>query len=73
MSSVRWEWQDSGSSPGHLQAVADDGTFSAVQAAYRALLDHGVSCRACREPEKRCEVADGLYRAWRDAGGPWAQ
>ncbi|HLL35689.1 MAG TPA: hypothetical protein VK545_17795 [Streptomyces sp.] len=51
--------------------------------AYSALPDHGVTCADCRSAEGRtvsdgrtvsegrCAVFDGLYRAWRDAGGPW--
>lgn len=79
MSGVRWEWRDEGSGPGHMQAVADDGMFSDVRGAYRALLAHCAICSECRSQdgneesqEIRCEVASGLYRAWRNAGGPRA-
>lgn len=67
MSGIRREWHDSGSSSGHLQTVADSGTFNRAQTAYRAYLNHATECDGCVRGEKRCPAADRLWRAYRDA------
>lgn len=70
MSDRRRERCDTSSGSGHGQAVADSGTYSEVQRAYHALLEHSLHCANYRSSEGRCEPADGRYRAWRRAGGP---
>ncbi|MFE9765133.1 hypothetical protein ACFYPC_11460 [Streptomyces sp. NPDC005808] len=67
MTGTRWQWEDSGSGPGHMQKVADNGTCNRVQAAYRAYLDHSVACEGCGHGETRCPTADELWRAYRAA------
>ncbi|MCX4973281.1 hypothetical protein [Streptomyces sp. NBC_00620] len=67
MSGTRWEWRDSGSSSGHMQKVADSGTFNRVQAAYRAFLGHASGCGDCGHGATRCPTADDLWRAYRAA------
>lgn len=67
MSGVRREWRESGSASGHMQMVADSGTFSRIQTAYRAYIDHATTCDGCGHGERRCSTADQLWRAYRAA------
>ena len=67
MSGTRWQWRDSGSASGHMQRVADSGTYHRVQTAYRAFLTHATGCGDCEHGAKRCTKADELWRAYRAA------
>ncbi|MFF4347838.1 hypothetical protein [Streptomyces sp. NPDC001530] len=67
MSGTRWEWRDSGSASGHMQRVADSGTYSRMQTAYRAYINHATGCDGCGYGERRCSTADQLWRAYRAA------
>ena len=65
--SVRREWRDSGSGHGHMQMVADSGTYSRMQTAYRAYINHATACDGCGHGERRCAEADELWRTYRAA------
>lgn len=67
MSGVRREWRGFGSGPGHMQAVADSGTYSRMQTAYRAYINHSTACDACGHGETKCAAADQLWRAYKAA------
>ncbi|MFF1702622.1 hypothetical protein [Streptomyces sp. NPDC058252] len=67
MSGVRREWHDSGSASGHMQTVADSGTYNRMQAAYRAFIGHATGCESCGHGEKRCTVADQLWQEYKAA------
>ncbi|WP_406476044.1 hypothetical protein [Streptomyces sp. NBC_01615] len=66
MSGIRREWRDSGSA-GHMQLVAKSGTYSRMQTAYRAFLNHSTGCEGCGRGERRCATADELWKAYRAA------
>jgi hypothetical protein len=61
---ARWQWQESGNSSGHMQRVADSGTYSRVTNAYRAFMGHSLHCDDCEYGEKRCETAKGLWATY---------
>ncbi|WP_143674282.1 MULTISPECIES: hypothetical protein [Streptomyces] len=67
MSAVRREWRDSGSAFGHMQAVADSGTYSRIQTAYRAYITHATACEGCGHGQAKCTTADQLWRAYKAA------
>ncbi|WP_369244292.1 hypothetical protein [Streptomyces sp. R41] len=67
MSGVRREWRDAGSASGHMQMVADSGTFNRVQTAYHAFIEHPTTCDGCGHGERRCAETDQLWRAYRAA------
>ncbi|MFD4528151.1 hypothetical protein ACFWP7_30315 [Streptomyces sp. NPDC058470] len=67
MSGTRWEWRDSGSASGHMQRVADSGTYNRVQAAYRAYINHATACAGCGHGETKCATADELWCSYRAA------
>jgi hypothetical protein len=67
MSGFRQEWRDAGSASGHMQTVADSGTFNRMQTAYRAYISHSAVCDDCGHGERRCAEAERLWRAYRAA------
>ncbi|MFI6495245.1 hypothetical protein [Streptomyces sp. NPDC050564] len=67
MSGTRWQWHDSGSASGHMQRVAASGTYSRMQTAYRAYIDHSTQCEECGHGRVRCKKADELWAAYRAA------
>ncbi|GAA5032676.1 hypothetical protein [Streptomyces siamensis] len=67
MSGTRWQWRDAGSASGHVQQVADSGTFNRIQTAYRAYIDHATTCDDCGHGAVRCAEADQLRRTYRAA------
>jgi len=49
---------------GHMQAVADNGTYNRMQTAYRAYIDHATACEAAAWRE-RCATADQAVAEYR--------
>lgn len=67
MTGARWKWNDSGSSSGRMQRVADSGTYNRVQAAYRAYIGHSTACADCEHGEIRCPTAAELWAVYQAA------
>lgn len=68
MTGTSWEWRDGGSGgPGHMQRVATSAVFTRTQKAYRAYVDHGRGCTACRVDAERCATAEELWSAYQGA------
>jgi hypothetical protein len=67
MAALEWQWRDTGSAFGHMQAVASNGSYNRMQTAYRAFLDHSSTCGDCLERGGRCPAADELWRAYKSA------
>ena len=45
--------------------AAGIGKLSPVQAAYAAYTRHAIACDACRDVDRSCEQAEGLWRTYR--------
>lgn len=61
-------WLDTGSGPGAVVRVRVTRVNQAVQAAYRAWLDHATSCPTCRDGGAReCTVVRPLWDAYQAA------
>jgi len=59
----RSEWRDtSGGSP---RTMASSTGFTPKQAKFRAFLDHSQGCPDCDYGNRRCDVAQGIWEAWR--------
>ncbi|GAB2968545.1 hypothetical protein GCM10023080_034340 [Streptomyces pseudoechinosporeus] len=53
--------------PERLQRLASNSEFTRTQLAYRAYLDHSIACAGCGHGQTRCETAEELWRAYKDA------
>jgi hypothetical protein len=48
--------------------LAAASRLSPVQQAYGAYAAHAIACPACRDVDRTCADAEGLWRAYRSAG-----
>lgn len=61
-------WLETGSGPGAVVRARVAQVNQAVQAAYRAWLDHATSCPTCRDGAARqCTVVQPLWDAYQAA------
>lgn len=60
-------WLDTGTRAGAMVPVAVAAAEGRVQGAYRAYLDHAQGCADCEALQGRCEAAEGLWVAYREA------
>lgn len=65
--SSRFEIVDAGSAFGQMQRVAASGQYTKVQTAYRAYVDHGMTCTTCAVDSSLCTTAETLWEAYKAA------
>ncbi|QQM42812.1 hypothetical protein [Streptomyces liliifuscus] len=57
----RSEWRDTSSG----SPRTTDSEFSQKQKTFRAYMDHSMQCPDCDYGNRRCDVAQGIWEAWR--------
>ncbi|MGW3936424.1 hypothetical protein [Streptomyces phaeochromogenes] len=60
----RSQWRDTTSGAPRTAATAAE--FTPKQAKLRAYMDHSQGCPDCDYGNRRCEVAQGIWREWRE-------